>query len=45
MEEKNTPLTNTCSFMGINPIMMALPYPSIQVGPRACHSAPQQCAG
>lgn len=34
MEEKKTPLTNTCSFMGINPIMMALPYPSIQVRER-----------
>lgn len=34
MEEKNTPLVNTCSFMGINPIMMELPYPSIQVRER-----------
>lgn len=30
MSEK-TPLTNECSFMGIRPIMMDLPYPPIQV--------------
>lgn len=31
MEEKRTPLTNTCSFSGIRPIMADLPYPPIQV--------------
>ena len=31
MEEKKTPLTNACSFAGIRPIMMDLPYPEIQV--------------
>ncbi|MBD5543604.1 MAG: rubrerythrin family protein [Lachnospiraceae bacterium] len=34
MEEKKAPLVNTCSFMGINPIMMELPYPAIQVRER-----------
>ncbi|MDO4309023.1 MAG: manganese catalase family protein [Eubacteriales bacterium] len=31
MEQKETPLTNSCSFAGIKPIMMDLPYPVIQV--------------
>lgn len=31
MEEKATLLTNTCNFAGVNPIMMDLPYPPIQV--------------
>ena len=31
MEEKRTPITNHCSFSGIKPIMMDLPYPEIQV--------------
>ena len=31
MEEKSKPLTNNCSFAGINPIMVALPYPPLQV--------------
>lgn len=31
MEEKANPLTNTCSFVNVNPIMMDLPYPPIQV--------------
>ncbi len=31
MDEKETLLTNTCSFSGIKPIMMDLPYPPVQV--------------
>lgn len=31
MEEKMTPLANNCSFVNVNPIMMELPYPPIQV--------------
>lgn len=31
MDEKKTPITNTCSFMDIKPIMMDLPYPPVQV--------------
>lgn len=31
MEEKRCPITNTCSFTGIKPIMMELPYPPTQV--------------
>jgi len=31
MEEKASPLVNTCSFSGIRPIMVDLPYPPIQV--------------
>jgi len=34
MEPKNMPLTNDCSFMGVKPIMMDLPYPPIQVRER-----------
>ena len=34
MEEKRSMLTNPCSFMGIKPIMLELPYPPIQVGER-----------
>ena len=30
MSEK-TPLANQCSFMGIRPIIMDLPYPPLQV--------------
>ena len=32
MEGKSAPLTNTCSFVNVKPIMMDLPYPPIQVG-------------
>ena len=32
MEKKTKPLANTCSFAGIRPIMVDLPYPPIQVG-------------
>lgn len=31
MEEKAKPLTNTCSFVNVKPIMMELPYPAVQV--------------
>lgn len=31
MEEKKDMLTNTCNFMEVNPIMMDLPYPPLQV--------------
>ncbi len=31
MENKGNTLVNDCSFMGIKPIMMDLPYPAIQV--------------
>lgn len=31
MKEKVTPLTNTCNFANVNPILMDLPYPSTQV--------------
>lgn len=31
MDEKETLLTNTCSFSGVKPIMVDLPYPPIQV--------------
>lgn len=31
MEEREKTLTDSCSFMGIEPIMMALPYPPIAV--------------
>lgn len=31
MENDKTPLTNNCSFAGLSPIMMQLPYPAIQV--------------
>lgn len=34
MEEKKFPLTNTCSFAGLKPIMVDLPYPPIQVRER-----------
>ena len=34
MEEKETLLTNTCSFAGVKPIMVDLPYPPIQVSGR-----------
>lgn len=30
MEEKKTPITSRCSFSGIRPIMMDLPYPPIE---------------
>ena len=31
MEEKGNALMNTCSFAGVRPIMVDLPYPPIQV--------------
>lgn len=31
MEEKMSPLVNNCNLQDVNPIMMALPYPPIQV--------------
>lgn len=31
MEEKRNPLSNDCNFASVKPIMMALPYPPIQV--------------
>ena len=31
MEEKKCTLKNTCSFAGVKPIMVDLPYPEIQV--------------
>lgn len=31
MEENKSAFANTCSLMGVNPIMMDLPYPPIQV--------------
>lgn len=31
MEQKERPLTNTCSFANVRPIMVDLPYPPIQV--------------
>lgn len=31
MEEKKSPLTNSCNFAGVKPIMMDLPYPPIRV--------------
>lgn len=31
MEKKDGPLVNSCSFMGVKPIMMDLPYPPIKV--------------
>lgn len=31
MEEKVTPVANTCSFADVRPIMMDLPYPPVQV--------------
>lgn len=31
MEERTTPYTNDCSFSGVKPIIMDLPYPPIQV--------------
>lgn len=31
MEEKSKPLTNSCDFMGVKPIMADLPYPPVQV--------------
>lgn len=34
MENKGNTLTNDCSFMGVSPIMMDLPYPAIQVKER-----------
>ena len=34
MESKKNTLTNDCSFMGVSPIMMDLPYPAIQVRER-----------
>lgn len=34
MESKGNTLTNDCSFMGISPIMLDLPYPPIQVRER-----------
>ena len=34
MESKGKTLTNECSFMGVSPIMMDLPYPPIQVRER-----------
>ena len=34
MEEKSSLLTNSCSFMGIKPIMLELAYPPIQVRER-----------
>lgn len=34
MEEKGTPLTNTCNFANVKPIMMDLSYPPIQVKER-----------
>lgn len=34
MEEKQKVLSNTCSFKGVEPIMMDLPYPPIQVRER-----------
>lgn len=34
MEEKGKPLVNSCSFAGIRPIMVDLPYPPIQVRER-----------
>lgn len=34
MEEKENVLANSCNFAGVSPIMMALPYPPIQVKER-----------
>lgn len=34
MKENSTPLINTCNIKGIEPIMMDLPYPTIQVQER-----------
>ena len=34
MDEKRNPLVNTCSFSGLKPIMVDLPYPPIQVSGR-----------
>lgn len=34
MEEKMSPLTASCSFAGVRPIMMGLPYPPVQVQER-----------
>lgn len=34
MEEKTTPIANNCSFAGIKPAMVELPYPPIQVKER-----------
>ena len=34
MEEKASPIVNTCNFAGVKPIMMDLPYPPIQVSGR-----------
>lgn len=34
MEERRTPLINSCSFAGVKPIMMELPYPPIQAEER-----------
>lgn len=31
MEQIKSPLTNTCSFAGVKPIMVDLPYPPIQI--------------
>lgn len=31
MEEKISPITDTCSFMEVKPVMLELPYPPIQV--------------
>lgn len=31
MEEKVKPLANTCSFVNVRPILMDLPYPTVQV--------------
>lgn len=34
MQESKTPLTNTCNFAGVSPIMVQLPYPPIRVKER-----------
>lgn len=34
MEEKKSPLVNSCSFAGIKPIMVDLPYPPLEVKER-----------
>lgn len=31
MDETITPITNTCNFMDVKPIMVELPYPEIRV--------------
>ena len=31
MEERNSAFVNECNFMGVKPIMMELPYPTLKV--------------